>query len=40
MLMFAAQSLHVSCATVCHGDGEAKQAAFQEIVSSLLLKAD
>lgn len=36
MLLFVAQLIHVNCATVGHGDGEAKQAAFQEIMSSLL----
>lgn len=40
MLLFAAQLIHISCATVGYGDGEAKQAAFQETVSSLLPKAD
>lgn len=40
MLLFAAQLIHISCATVGNGDGETKQAAFQEIMSSLLPKAD
>lgn len=36
MLLFVAQLIHINCAAVGHGDGEAKQAAFQEIMSSLL----
>ena len=36
MLLFAAQLIHIICATVGYGDGEAKQAVFQEIMSSLL----
>lgn len=38
--VFAAQLIHVSCATAGYGDGEGKQAASWEIVSSLLPKAD
>lgn len=44
MLLFVAQLIHVSCTTIgavgVGGVGEAKQATFQEIMSSLLPQAD